>query len=152
MMTTTLVASIPEIWGQKHTPVIYRPDEKGSLMLRLPYRDGNKAFLKGHKRFSPVWDPDKKFWSVPKAWFTELIETVVPVFGGAYVIQPHHAHEKCNASCQHAQRLECECSCLGRNHGRGGGASHRDVMGIEDAVVVPWKGRDLTIQLFKKLP
>jgi hypothetical protein len=141
-------ATIPEIWGQKRMPVVYRPDEKGNLMLRLPYREGNRAFLQGEKRFKPVWNPEKKYWEVPKSWFTELVESVTAAFGSTYVIQPHHDHERCNASCQNAKRLECECPCLGKNHGMGGRANHE--IGIQDAVVVPWRDHHLTIQVFQK--
>ena len=141
--------TIPQVWDQKRLPVIYRPDEKGNLMLRLPYREGNRAFLQGEKRFKPTWDVEKKYWSVPKSWFTELVESVVTVFGSAYVIQPHHANERCNASCQNARRLECECPCLGKNHGRGGRIDC-DVR-ISDATVVPWRDHHLTVQQFTRV-
>ena len=148
---STIPATIPEVWKNSGTPVVYRPDEKGNLMLRVPYREGgNRQFLKGEKtrRFEPIWDAEKKFWSVPKSWFTELVEAVVREFGCAYVIQPHHEHEKCSASCQNAHRLECECSCLGANHGRGGRSGHDVAIG--GAKVMPWRDGKLAVQFFSK--
>jgi len=46
--------------------------------------------------------------------------------------------------------LECECSCLGLNHGKGGTAQHREVMGISGAIVLPWRDHKLTVQTFNK--
>ena len=144
-------ASIPEVWRNQTIPVIYRPDTTGPLKLRLPYREGgNRQFLKSIKerRTEPVWDSKDQFWSVPKNWFTGLVESVVLAFGSAWVIQPHHAEERCSASCRNARRLECECSCLGENHGAGGRADN--AVGIQGAVVLPWRTGLLTVQFFKK--
>jgi hypothetical protein len=133
--------TIPAIWGQGQVPVVYRSAEAGPLMVRLPYRRDNYDWLRGDRTRKPKWDPDKKYWTLPRAWFKDLVSRLLPRYGAVYVIQPHRPMEKCARACWDATGLECSCSCLGVNHGTGhpGGRWYE----VTESLAVRWHEREL---------
>jgi hypothetical protein len=99
-MTMGASRSISEIWSQRGVPVVYRSGEKGeSLAVRLPYRSDNYEWLRGPRARKPKWEAGRKFWTVPTAWFDELVERAAIRYGAVYVIQPHRRMEKCAPAC-----------------------------------------------------
>lgn len=126
--TASSPRAIQRIWKQARLPggipVIYRPP-RGELTVRLPYREGNRALLRGPGGRDPTWHPTLQYWTVPAAWFGRLIRGgslaggLLSASGQVYVIQPYRETEKCAAACWEAAGEECACSCMGRNHGIG---------------------------------
>lgn len=108
---------IKKVWNQNHSPVIYRRGIGSPLLMRLPYKEGNRAWLKHYGRINPQWIIPKKHWEVPQAWFNDLVSRSLSRFGRLYIIQPYRAQEKCAPACWNAQGHECQCSCMGANHG-----------------------------------
>lgn len=107
------------IWNQKDIPVIFRASRVAKLRIRLPYRSDNRRWLKCSKRKKePEWDKEKQNWILPKSRLTELVEMILNRHGAIYIIQPYREIEKCAPACWDAVGFECECSCLGENHGR----------------------------------
>lgn len=110
------------IWKQDKIPVVLRRGGKGQrLRVRLPYADDNRKWLQNGRRTNPDWIGGEKqnYWELPKAWFNDLVDRALRKYGKVYVIQPFREHEICARACMEAQGHECQCSCMGANHGAG---------------------------------
>ena len=143
---------IEEIWRQSRIPVIYRGGKGKKVLLRLPYRDGNRNWIRNGKRTDPEWDASKKYWTCPASWFNDLVKRAVPEWGSLYIIQPYREQEKCAPACWNAEGHECQCSCMGANHG-----SHSSGSGwaiISETFATRWNNADLACRLLthKEVP
>ena len=108
------------VWHQKRIPVIMRRTGKGQhLLARLPYTETNREWLRNKRRTAPVWNSSKKYWELPKAWFNDFVNRSLERYGKVYIIQPYREQEKCAPACMNAIGHECQCSCMGQNHGAG---------------------------------
>lgn len=105
------------VWRQGLIPVIVRDGPLGPLVIRLPYRADNRDWLRDDRRSKPKWLAGDTAWSIPKAWFEDTIQRSLGRFGAIWVVQPYREIEKCAPACWNAVGVECECSCLGANHG-----------------------------------
>ena len=143
-MSDDEAARLRAIWNQRSTSVVIRKGKGFPLMIRLPFADDNRQWLQGAKRISPTWVAQKKHWEVPKAWFNGLVERFLVRYGKLYVIQPYNEQERCAPNCMSATKYECECSCMGANHGAGMTA---DWLVISDTFAV----RSITPQLACRL-
>ena len=108
-----------EVWNQKSVPVILRRPKGKPLRMRLPWSKTNRQWLQAAKRTKPIWDEQLKCWQLPKAWFNDLVNRSLFLFGECWIIQPYREMEKCAPACMNAIHHECECSCMGANHGAG---------------------------------
>lgn len=138
---------ITNIWNQREIPVILRRAGKGELLrLRLPYAETNRSWLQNDRRTLPAWIASKRCWEIPKAWFNDFVERALATFGAVYVIQPYREQEKYSPACLNAVGHECQCSCMGRNHGSGKRKLVRDfrdvrhAMGRSDARLPAYEG------------
>ena len=86
------------------------------MMIRLPYASDNGVWLK-RVRQPPHWSQPFQCWLAPKAWFDDVISRALQRFGRVYVIEPFREREKCASLCWNARGFDCECSCMGKNHG-----------------------------------
>jgi hypothetical protein len=133
------------VWNQTALPVALRHNEKGGeLHVRLPYSAGNKEWLRDGRRAAPKWVADKKYWKLPKAWFDDFVNRALVRYGKVYIIQPYREQEKCSPACQNARGHECECSCMGQNHGTGNDGSWFEV---SDTFSTRWGERKLACRL-----
>ncbi len=148
---TARESQLASIWRQGRTPVVYRPPE-GDIMVKLPYRgESNRGYLAVGRRSHPEWDQQHRCWLLPRSCFSELVERLLDggeFPQGVYVIQPHNAKEVCAPACWNARRLECECSCLGKNHG--GRAAGGRWYTVSETFAVRWAGKELRWSLLKK--
>ena len=120
--------ALRRIWMQRAIPVVWRRKKKGQLLrIKLPYSVGNRSWLRNDRRIAPVWIRERQFWEVPKAWFDDFVNRALDRYGRLYVFQPYREQEKCSPSCQNAAGHECECSCMGANHGAGNDGSWFEV-------------------------
>lgn len=123
-----LDARFQRIWSQGRVPVILRRRTGRPLAVRLPYSPDNRDWLRGDGRNQPKWlsDADKKYWETPQAWFNRLVNQALQRYGQVYVVQLYKEQQKCAPACWNAQGHDCECSCMGANHGSGhpGGRWH----------------------------
>lgn len=148
---TSLTSSVQDaaaLWRQTDIPVIYRPGGAKSLKVHLPYRADNKSWLQHGKRFKPIWHSVQKCWEVPKAWFDEIVRLCLVRFDRVYVIQPYREQEKCAPACWNAKGFECECSCMGENHGQQNPIGSWRV--ISETFAVSWKARQLACRLIER--
>lgn len=116
------------VWNQKAIPVVIRrTGARERLRVRLPYDSENRNWLQNDRRTSPEWIGDRRFWELPKSWFNDFVNRALERYGRVYVIQPYIEQEKCAPACMNALGHECECSCMGRNHGAGNDGSWFEV-------------------------
>jgi len=137
---------INEVWNQNNIPVIYRR-EIGPVLLRIPYKEGNRNWLQNNRRNKPVWNKEEKYWEIPKAWFNDTVERGLTRFNKIYIIQPHRVSEICAPACWNAKGFECNCSCLGNNHG-----AHQpeNFFVVSDSFAFIWGGSELACRLLLK--
>ncbi|MGB6119089.1 MAG: hypothetical protein WBF87_12795 [Mesorhizobium sp.] len=133
------------VWRQSKIPVAWRTGEKGQpLHVKLPFMMDNRSWLRSMGRRHPDWIEGGKYWSIPKSWFNSLINKSLERFGRIYVIQPYREQEKCAPACMNAAGHECECSCMGANHGAGNDGSWFEV---SETFATRWKDRELACRL-----
>jgi hypothetical protein len=134
-----------QVWSQFVIPVVYRPGKPKPLWLRLPFASNNRDWLRADHRSKPRWIAERKFWEVPSSWFDDIVKRSLHRFGKVYVIQPIQRTQKCAPACWNARGIECECSCLGANHGSGNPAGKWYV--ISDTCAVQWGEREYACKL-----
>jgi hypothetical protein len=110
--------TVTQIWNNGKIPVLWLT--QSGLLVRLPYNPANMDILRGDRTRKPKWEPDKKRWSVPRAWLNDLVVLLRSRFGEVYLIQRWSTTEICAPACRNAKGLECKCNCMGSNHGAGG--------------------------------
>lgn len=148
-MSNLLVDSsrLKDVWLQKDIPVTWRSVETGQpLLVKLPFLIDNYSWLRSMGRRHPEWNERFKHWEIPKSWFNSLINKSLQRYGSIYVIQPYREQEKCSPSCMRATGHECECSCMGANHGAGNDGSWFEV---SEAFATRWGDRELACRLMK---
>ncbi|WP_428515459.1 hypothetical protein [Roseovarius sp.] len=133
------------VWNQKEVPVIIRrtgKDEKHRV--RLPFSEDNREWLQHGRRTKPVWQQSGRYWELPKAWFNDFVERALERYRQVYIFQPYREQEKCSPACQKALGHSCQCSCMGANHGAGGGGSWFEV---SETFAFRWGSRNLACRL-----
>lgn len=134
-----------QIWEQKLTPVIFRQKDPNRLLVRLPYTSDNWLWLKEGHRYHPRWNSKNCRWELPMAWFKDVTRRAMQKFGAVYVIQPYRELQVCAPACMKAEGLECECSCMGANHGIGHPGGRWYV--ISETCAVSWGERQYSYRL-----
>lgn len=107
------------IWNQTRLPVVLRGGSIAPLAVRLPYARDNRYWLAESGNRRPQWLGEYKVWSIPKSWFEDVLRRCLVRYRAVYVVQPFRKSEKCAPACWNALGAECECSCMGANHGSG---------------------------------
>lgn len=137
-----------KIWRQTVVPVIYRQGKGKPLLIKLPYDSENKAWLQDGRRRKPKWNPQFKCWETPKAWFNDIVNRCLKAFGSVHIVQPYREQEKCAPACWNATGHECQCSCMGANHGSNSSGSKWLV--VSDAFATRWHERELACRLMTR--
>lgn len=98
--------------------MVWRP-RHGQVRVKLPYADGNRHWLRQTcgARTQVKFDRDGKHWLVARGHFRTVIEALAARFGEVEVFVDQTVSTKCGPSCQGAVGDECNCQCLGANHG-----------------------------------
>lgn len=136
------------IWNQQSIPVVLRRTGKGQrLRVRLPYADHNRDWLKNDRRLDPIWVKRGRYWEVPKSWLNDFIDRSLDRFGQVYIFQPYREQEKCAPACQNAVGHECQCSCMGANHGTG---NTDNWFVVSDTFAFRWGAQILACRLLSK--
>ena len=109
------------VWKQKQIPVVLRRTGRGErIRVRLPFADDNRHWLQNGRRTAPEWiGGTEAYWELPKSWFNDLVDRALVRYGKIYIIQPYREQEICARACREALGHECQCSCMGANHGAG---------------------------------
>ena len=133
------------IWRQATVPVIYRQGKGKPLFVKLPYDPGNKDWLRDGRRSKPKWNSQFKCWETPKAWFNSIVNRCLKASGSVYIVQPYREQEKCAPACWNAIGHECQCSCMGANHGSYSSGGRWLV--VSDTFATRWRERELACRL-----
>jgi len=136
---------LKRIWTQQGIPIIFRAGGKEKLKIRVPFSKGNRTWLKVGHRIEPEWNKEKKHWVLPKSWFNDIVNKCIEKHGKVYVIQPYREQEKCAPACWNAKGHECNCSCMGENHGAKGANSGWLV--ISDTFATRWGEKEYACRL-----
>ncbi|SIO57632.1 hypothetical protein SAMN05443247_08596 [Bradyrhizobium erythrophlei] len=138
---------IRRVWNQKEIPVVLRRGKKGQrLRIRVPFSHENRGWLRNGRR---AWFVERKYWEIPRAWFNDFVERALRKYGRLYIIQPYREQEKCAPACQHAIGHECQCSCMGANHGAGNDGSWFEV---SETFATRWGGQQIACRLMNIRP
>lgn len=138
---------IRKVWNQPTIPVVLRRGGKGqSPRVRLPYADDNRAWLRNERRTSPDWIANQRYWEIPKSWFNDFVQRALLKYGQVYIVQPLRDQEVCAPACMNALGHECQCSCLGANHGAGNDNSWFEV---SETFATRWGEQHLACRLMK---
>lgn len=133
------------VWNNGVVPVIVRRGGRQPIRLRLPYAENNRSWLKnGPRKREPLWEASKKYWELPSSRFNEITRLLLNRFGKLYIIQPYKEQEVCAPACMNATGFECECSCMGRNHGMG---NHGDWLAVNETFAVRYGDTQLACRL-----
>jgi hypothetical protein len=134
-----------KIWNQKEIPVVLRRGKKGQrLRVRMPFARDNSTWLRSGRRTLPTWHNKHRCWEIPKAWFNDFVRRALERHGKLYIIQPYREQEKCAPACFNAVGHECQCSCMGANHGAGNDGSWFEV---SDTFATRWGDQHLACRL-----
>jgi len=136
-----------DIWEQDKIPVIRRRIGH-DLRVRLPYSDWNREWLQALGRNRPQWNRERKCWEVPRAWLKRLIEKCLQDFRQVYIVQPHREQEVCAPACRNATGYECECSCMGANHGSND--SDRSWRDVSETFSTRWGAEEIAARLLQR--
>lgn len=128
--------------------MILRRPQGERLRMRLPYAEDNRGWLREGRRSKPEWLAAYQCWELPKAWFNGLVDSSLLRFGAVYVIQPYREMEKCAPACLNAKGHECECSCMGQNHGQGSDGTWFEV---SETFAFRWGPQHLACRLLRRL-
>ena len=113
------IFQLTAVLNQTHTPVAIRRGKGHKLHVKLPFADDNRIWLQQGLKSRPNWLRADKVWELPNNHFNKFVERALEKFGRVYVIQPYREHETCAPACWNAVGHECQCSCMGANHGSG---------------------------------
>ena len=60
-------------WNQTRLPVLLQRQRPVPLLVRLPYAEDNKVWLRDGQRNKPSWDKTHGAWELPQAWLERTI-------------------------------------------------------------------------------
>lgn len=139
------------VWRNNKVPVVFKPTAPRDVMVHLPiirssaewfnYRD----WLLGRGR-KIRWLQRYGAFELPRGRFDEVVGLVLAFYGSVYIIQESRPLEKCAPACWNAKGYDCECSCLGSNHGSGRDLEHV----ISETCAFEWGERRLSCRLLKR--
>lgn len=133
------------IWNQTKIPVILRRNGKGErLRARLPYLKDNAKWINRIGKSYAAWIVAGTYWELPKSWFNNFVNEALARYGKLYVIQPYREQEICAPACMNATGHECQCSCMGANHGAGNDGSWFEV---SETFATRWHDQELACRL-----
>ncbi|WP_176086918.1 hypothetical protein [Martelella sp. HB161492] len=139
-------------WERGDIPIVVRSGINGDkLTVRLPYHQSNRLWLHslatGNRRPSIQYAHLEKTWKLPLNWLNRFVDGALERYDRVYVVQPYREMEKCAPACRNAVGHECQCSCMGANHGAGDGGGWFDV---SDTFAFRWGQQQVAIRLMTK--
>jgi hypothetical protein len=150
---------IETVFSQNSFPVVYKPCN-GKLQVKIPYPYNIYAWVcsllptkqRSWRRPPPPrgleWEPSHKVWLIPRSRFEHVTKQLLDKFNGVILLQCHREKQTCAPACWNARGLECECSCMGANHGTGQPDGRWYILG--DAYAVQWEDEKLSCQILIK--
>jgi len=134
-----------QIWRNGRIPVVYRPGRREYLLARIPFTGESILWLAGEGKHRIEFNPRFKAWEIPPTRLNDIIKRCLNRFGETWLIQSYREFEKCAPACWNAEGFDCQCSCLGENHGSGRELEHI----VSETFAFEWGGRRLSARHFK---
>jgi len=134
-----------QIWYQERIPVVFRQGNSKPLLVHLPPSPDNREWLKADHRKQPKQIQQYKCWGTPNSWFKDIIKDALEKYRSVYVIQTYRTHQKCAPACWNATGIDCECSCMGENHGSGNPIGKWYI--VSDTFAVSWGEKQYSCRL-----
>jgi hypothetical protein len=129
--------SYPElrrIWRNQEIPVVYRPGGLTFLLVHVPFqryidftgnvRPQNIIWLRGKGKHKIHFNQQYRAWEITPSRLNDVVDRCLKRYGKCWLIQRYRPMEKCAPACWNAKGYECECSCMGSNHGSGRELTH----------------------------
>jgi len=141
-------------WNQHSVPVILRRKRtrEGNpvLRIRLPRRHTNYGVLKGDKpqNRNPEYRSEGDFWEIPYSRLNDIVRILVAYYGQVILMQPVKHRQVCARACMEAAGFECECSCLGANHGSNNMDS--SWFEVDDTYAVMYRDEEVSLRVISK--
>ena len=134
------------VWNQSTTPVAFRTAK--NLYARMPPKLGALGWLHRPGKRKPLWCRNKMCWRIPVSWLDWFIETAIEKNGACFVIREIKKREQCAPACWNAKGADCQCSCMGANHGQNepGGKWHV----LSDAYAVHFGPKTYAVRRYGK--
>lgn len=110
----------------------------------MPNARGNREWLRDvcGPGTRPDWDKPTRTWRVARPHFRKVISALVARHGVIAVCVDIVVTRACGSWCRDARGDECDCSCLGENHGSGtwtaGWVPVSDEWVVENQLVRRW--------------
>lgn len=136
-----------KIWWQTEIPVITRQEQSKPVLVRLPDSDNKNEWIMGGKRNKPRWNAQLRCWETPRAWFSEMIHLSLKRYGVVQIVQRYREKQRCAPACWNARGFDCECSCMGDNHGSGHPGGRWYV--VSDTFAFKWGSGEYACRLIK---
>ncbi|MBK1792920.1 hypothetical protein JHL21_00235 [Devosia sp. WQ 349] len=138
---------LSRVMAQKTTPVAIRRGTGYKLHVQLPYAEDNRIWLQLGMKSAPKWLLSQRRWELPSTHFNTFVKRALDRYSRLYVIQPYAEQEVCAKQCWDAQGHECQCSCMGANHGSGNGDGYFEVT---DTFAVRWQAQRMGCRLMAR--
>lgn len=102
-------------------PCIYRPTGTERLRVSLPFDLRNRSWIHSviGDRARPTYSKQNRYWLIARDHFSKLVEALLDRYGRVDVLAEFTTTEVCDTRCQNARGTDCQCTCLGNNHGGG---------------------------------
>jgi len=141
------IQDLDRFWNQTRLPVLLQRQRPAQLLVRLPFAPDNKVWLRDEQRNKPAWDKTHGAWEVPQAWLERTIRLSLQRYRACYLIQLYREREVCAPACWNAAGIDCECSCMGANHGSShpGGRWYE----VSETFAVMWGVQRYSVRLLK---
>lgn len=102
---------------------VYRPTPSagGRVVIWMPYARGTRGWLRSvcGAGTRPEFDRARKAWTVARPHFRRVVDALADRYGSVDVYMDHTARTVCGKLCWEAKGDDCDCACLGDNHGQG---------------------------------
>jgi hypothetical protein len=126
-------------------PRVHRKVGETRLWVWMPYSTTNRQWLKDTlgARIKLEWvkRPGESHWEIARNHLRAVVEALADRFGSVDVYLEYKLTERCDTRCRDARSDDCECSCLGANHG--GAAYMREWRRVGETTLVASGDRKL---------
>jgi hypothetical protein len=102
----------------------------------MPYELGNRAWIHQELGYQirPEWNRTARRWEIARQHMRTVVEALAERFGIVEVTIDFRTTSRCDSRCRDAEGDECDCQCVGENHG--GAAYWRNWVEVGETTLV----------------
>lgn len=153
-VTFSDVERMRSIWREGASPIVYGEGKGSPIKARVPINPEDpfemyttRKWLRLNQSRIPAFNPRDRSWTLPRSWLSKVTDKILRHYGSVYLIEPLRDQRRCAPKCWDAKRHDCECSCLGENHGVG--RPDRDWYEISETFAVKNGPKKMACRLLK---